>query len=159
MILGTVGTHTAPFNRLVRALDAYAARSPEEVVIQIGSSTYEPRHAAWFRMTTSEEMLTKMARSRVVVTHAADSMLEALRLRKPVIAVPRQRRFGEHIDDHQVDLARALAATGAVVHLEDLSAMAERLSDLATVSDAWEARSDARWRLVTAVRQAIVDAR
>lgn len=151
MILGTVGTHTAAFDRLVRALDDYAAGTDEEVLIQIGSGSYEPRHASWFRMTTSEHMAALLARARVVVTHGGDSVLEALRLGKPVIVVPRQRRFGEHIDDHQVDLARALAAMDYVTGVEDVADLAERL---AGVPDTTPARHGGA-ALVTAIRTAI----
>ena len=48
MIFGTVGTHTQGFDRLVRALDEWAGTTSELVVIQAGSSLYEPRHADWF---------------------------------------------------------------------------------------------------------------
>jgi UDP-N-acetylglucosamine transferase subunit ALG13 len=111
VIFGTVGTHTAPFDRLVRALDEFAATTSEPVVIQIGASTYEPRSAAWFRMVDSESFTGHLHAARLMVTHAADSLLEAIQAGKPVVAVPRQRRFREHLDDHQVELGRELRRT------------------------------------------------
>ncbi|MDQ1494197.1 MAG: hypothetical protein QOG69_680, partial [Actinomycetota bacterium] len=42
MIFLTVGTHTSGFNRLVDAIDVWAAGHDEPVVAQIGSSTSEP---------------------------------------------------------------------------------------------------------------------
>jgi UDP-N-acetylglucosamine transferase subunit ALG13 len=57
--------------------------------------------------------------SRVVVCHGADTILDVLRAGKPVLAVPRQARYGEHLNDHQVDFAQALAERGWIVVLED----------------------------------------
>ena len=42
MILVTVGTHPQGFDRLVRPMDELAALLEEEVIIQFGSSSYEP---------------------------------------------------------------------------------------------------------------------
>ena len=56
----------------------------------------------------------------VVIAHCgAGSVLLALRLRKPLVVVPRLRRFGEHHDDHQLQLARYLGKQGSAVVVED----------------------------------------
>lgn len=154
MILGTVGTHTAPFDRLVRALDAYAGSAGADVLIQIGASRYEPSHARWFRMTTTEAMQEHLEHATVVVTHAADSLLEAIHAGKPVVAVPRQRRFGEHIDDHQVELARALAGSPRLVVVEDVSQLGAALADAIPPPDRERPAAQAD-RLVGALRRAI----
>lgn len=152
MIFGTVGTHTAPFDRLVRALDGYAGQTAEKVIIQIGHATYEPISAEWFRMTNSEHMAACMRDADLVVTQASDSMLEAIRARKPVVAVPRQRRFGEAIDDHQLELARKVAATFGIVVIEDV---ADLDSALWRRSQATASIGTTAQRLVAALRGSI----
>ena len=127
MIFVTVGTHTAAFDRLVRAADAYAATSGERVVIQRGASHYRPMVARSFAFCDSAEMERLISASRAVVCHAADTILDAIRLQRPVVAVPRQERFGEHLNDHQLDLATALANRGIVVALTDLAGLAEAI--------------------------------
>ncbi len=154
MIFGTVGTHTAPFDRLVRALDEYAEQTSERVIIQIGHATYEPIRAEWFRMTGSEQMAAYRRGADVVVTQAADSMLEAIRARKRVVAVPRQRRFGEAIDDHQVELARKLAATHGIVVVEDVAHLRSVLSTPAKAAAA-ATSTEERERLIAALRGSI----
>lgn len=119
MILVTVGTHTAPFDPLVKAAEAFAEMVTEEVVIQRGVSRCVPRSARSFDFCTSVELAALMEASRVVVCHAADTVLDALRLERPVVAVTRLRQFGEHINDHQVDFAHALALAGWVHVLDD----------------------------------------
>jgi len=119
VIFVTVGMHTAPFDRLVRAAGAYARTTAEEVVVQRGVSVVETGPARSFDFCDSGEMDRLIRASRVVVCHGADTILDVLRVGKPVLAVPRQERYGEHLNDHQVDFARALAERGWIVVLED----------------------------------------
>jgi beta-1,4-N-acetylglucosaminyltransferase len=116
VILVTVGLHQAGFERLVRAMDAYAAASHERVVIQRGSAAYRPRHADHFRFAPPDRMAALSQEARVIVAHAAaGTAVLALRLGKPLVLVPRRQAFGEHLDDHQQELAHALAAGGRAV--------------------------------------------
>jgi UDP-N-acetylglucosamine transferase subunit ALG13 len=131
VILVSVGTHTAPFDRLVVAADEYARSVSEDVVIQRGVSRLVPRHARFFDFCTSAEFGNLIRESRVVVCQAADTVVDALRLRRPVVAVPRMRKYGEVINDHQVDFANALASRGWV-HAEYEPILLHRAIDLAT---------------------------
>ena len=119
MIFVTVGMHTAPFDRLVRAADAHARSVVEEVVIQRGASRYVPVDARSFVFCDSAELERLMRRSRVVVCHAGDTVLDALRVGRPVVAVPRRAEFGEVINDHQVEFAHALADSGQIQVVDD----------------------------------------
>jgi len=123
MILVTVGTHDQGFERLVKAMDEYAAGTEERVVIQRGTTTYEPQHAEYFQFTSYEEMQALTARARVVVCHAAaGAIILALRCGVPLVVVPRLRQHNEHFDDHQRELAQALGDSGRVVAVRDPTA-------------------------------------
>jgi UDP-N-acetylglucosamine transferase subunit ALG13 len=119
LIYVTVGTHTVQFDRLVRAAEVYARTSSEEVVVQRGTSTLKTTSARSFAFCDSAEMDLLIRAARVVVCHGADTILDVLRAGKPVLAVPRQRRYGEHLNDHQLDFARALAERGLIALLEN----------------------------------------
>jgi UDP-N-acetylglucosamine transferase subunit ALG13 len=69
-----------------------------------------------------EQLGELVGRARVVVAHAGvgSILLCASKGHVPIV-VPRLARFDEAVDDHQVFLARRLAALGAVVWAEDLS--------------------------------------
>jgi UDP-N-acetylglucosamine transferase subunit ALG13 len=111
--------HTQSFHRLVEAMDAYAAGTSEPVVMQIGHTRGSPVHARWFRFATYPEMQRLSREARVVVTHGATSILTALQQGTPVVAMPREKRFDEHIDDHQVEFVAALAGIGRVTVVRD----------------------------------------
>jgi beta-1,4-N-acetylglucosaminyltransferase len=125
VIFVTVGTHTVGFDRLIRAVDEYASVCDEEVVIQRGSSTYLPSFAKSFAWETSERIDGFIRDAQVVISHAgAGSVMQVLQVGRPLILAPRLKRYGEHHDDHQLELARALAAQHRAVVLQQISAAA-----------------------------------
>ncbi len=109
MIYVTVGTHDQPFTRLVKAMDEIAAEIEERVIIQRGSSPYTPRHAEYVDIVSREEAEAYMREARLVVAQGGcGTVLTAIQMGKPLIVVPRRREYHEHIDDHQVEFARAM---------------------------------------------------
>jgi UDP-N-acetylglucosamine transferase subunit ALG13 len=117
VILGVVGTHEAPMIRLVRTLDDWAAAHPDQrVVIQAGSAATQVKSATAVDYASDEQMKSWMEEAGIVVTHAGPSILLALidEGRRPIV-MPRERRYREHVDDHQVAFAEFLAAHGLIV--------------------------------------------
>ncbi len=125
MIFVTVGTHNQGFDRLVQAADELAATTDEKILIQCGSSTYEPRFAEYFQWTSGQKMKQFTCEARIVITHAAaGAIILAFQHGKPLIVVPRSKRFNEHGDDHQQELANALAAQERTVIVQEPSVAA-----------------------------------
>ncbi len=123
MIFVTVGTHEQPFDRLLREIDRLAATGalPEEVFCQTGYSTYTPQVPS-ARMLSHDEMQARIALASLVVAHGGPgSILPVLARRKPLVLVPRQRRFGEHVDDHQVTFCRRVGRERGVPVVEDVA--------------------------------------
>lgn len=119
MIFVTVSA--SPFERLIKGMDNIAGRIGQKVVMQIGRTQYKPKNAEFFRFTSSEEILEYNKMARVVVTHGgAGCIMTALSFGKPVIVVPRYKKFGEHINDHQLDLTKALEREGKIVAVYDI---------------------------------------
>lgn len=118
MIFATVGTHEDGFPRLVRALDQLVASGAltEEVVVQAGYTREPSPHCTVHAMLPFERIQALMAEARVVVTHGGPaSIMQALALGRVPVVVPRQAKYGEHVDDHQVDFARRIADRVEVV--------------------------------------------
>jgi beta-1,4-N-acetylglucosaminyltransferase len=121
MILVTVGNHIQPFDRLIRAADGLAELIEEKVVIQAGHSKYVPTWANYFDFTSGNHILELTEQARVQISHAGSgSIITALRLKKPLIVTPRLKRFEEHIDDHQLELANALHKQGKLIAVYDI---------------------------------------
>jgi len=121
------------FDRLIQEMDKIAGRIDEEVVMQIGETTYEPKNARYFRFASKEEMDGLYDDARVVVCHAGvGSILTALEHGKPVIAVPRREKYGEHIDDHQLDIAGEMEKEGRITVVHDVGELERTLNEVST---------------------------
>ena len=113
MIFVTVGTHDDPFDRLLGALGPLAG---EELVVQYGSGTPPPGVARAEAYMPFDRMLTCFREAEKVITHAGvGSVLCATREGHVPLVVPRRHDLGEHVDEHQAELTRALEAGGRVI--------------------------------------------
>ena len=112
MIFVTVGTHEQPFNRLIKYIDELKGNGVihEEVVIQTGFSTYKPKHCAWSKLLPYQDMAKNVALAHIVITHGGpSSFFMPLQIGKIPVVVPRQKKYEEHVNDHQVDFSKAVA--------------------------------------------------
>jgi UDP-N-acetylglucosamine transferase subunit ALG13 len=115
VIFVTVGTQM-PFDRLVGAVDGWAAAHPaRRVVAQVGPSDTRPRHIESQSFISPAECRRCVRDADLVVAHAGmGTILSALELGTPVLILPRRAALGEHRNDHQLATARRLVGTGNV---------------------------------------------
>lgn len=120
MIFVTVGTHEQPFNRLIEAVDNLVADGTikEEVIIQRGYSTYEPKYCKYYDLISWEKMQRYNKEARIIITHGGPaSFIDILALGKKPIVVPRQKKYNEHVNDHQLEFAKQLVERGENIYL------------------------------------------
>ena len=122
MIFVTVGTHEQQFNRLVEYMDKWAAEHDEKVVMQTGYSTYEPKHCEWNKLFPYQKMVDMVGEARIVITHGGpSSFIMPLQIGKTPIVVPRQYKYNEHVNDHQVKFCKEVESRmGTIVVVEDI---------------------------------------
>ena len=107
MIFITLGSQKFQFNRLLKEVDRLISKKiiKEEVIAQIGVSDYKPKNYKYYDFMTQEEFKKNIDKSSVVITHeGTGAIITALKSDKKVIAVPRLAKYGEHVDDHQIQL-------------------------------------------------------
>lgn len=135
MIFVTVGTHEQPFNRLIKAVDELKRDGviTDDVIMQTGFSTYEPQYCQWNKFIPYQDMIKNVEDARIVITHGGPaSFIMPLQIGKTPIVVPRQHKFEEHINDHQVEFARnVVERMGTIIPVEDIS----KLGDIITNYD------------------------
>lgn len=133
MIFVTVGTHEQPFNRLVKAIDDLKKEGviTEEVIIQTGFSTYEPQYCKWSKLIPYQQMIKNVDDARIVITHGGPaSFIMPLQIGKIPIVVPRQYKFGEHVNNHQVEFARNVSERmGTIIPVENIEKLGEIITD------------------------------
>jgi len=130
-IFASVGTHPQPFDRLLKELDDFAAKHKElEIFAQTGNSGYAPKNFCFEKFLGGKEYDLRMAWADVVVSHGgAGTIINALLGRKPLVVVPRLKKFGEHTNDHQLDLARALEEKGKAIAVFGIGDLEKRVLD------------------------------
>lgn len=112
MILVLTGTHQQPFNRLLEAVDAL---NLPEVIAQTGHSTYQPRGAC-HQFLPFGQVQELLRAAEVVICHAGTgTVMSALAAGKCPVVAPRFVQFGEHVDNHQIELVAALAENDLIV--------------------------------------------
>jgi UDP-N-acetylglucosamine transferase subunit ALG13 len=100
--------------------------------VQHGPSKIRPHGARSVDYLPFEDFDSLVAAVRVVVTHAGiGSVAAALAHGRRPVVVPRLRRFGEAVDDHQSSFARRLEDARLVTVVEDL----DRLPEVVAASD------------------------
>ncbi len=104
-----MGNHDQPFDRLVKAIDALAGKLKMEAVIQKGVSAYAPRHARGKDFYTFDESETFFKNADAVVGHAGiGTVISARKWNTPLVICPRRKLFGEHLNDHQMEISLEL---------------------------------------------------
>ena len=107
MIFVTLGSQKFQFNRLLKALDNQVAKNKiqDKIFAQIGASDYKPRNFEYKDFLNRDEFARWMDKADIVITHGGTgAIINAVKKRKKVVAVPRLKQYGEHVDNHQLQL-------------------------------------------------------
>jgi UDP-N-acetylglucosamine transferase subunit ALG13 len=131
VIFLTVGTQF-PFDRLVRAVDEWAGESGrDDVVAQIGPSEYVPRFIRYHSFVSPLKFGEYVSEAQLIISHAGmGTILNALGRGKPILVMPRQARFNEHRNDHQMATARRCEKFGRILVAMDEQELADQLNSL-----------------------------
>jgi UDP-N-acetylglucosamine transferase subunit ALG13 len=133
MIFVTLGSQKFQFNRLLRKIDELIKTGviEESVFAQIGASDYLPQYFSYKSFLNRDEFSNIMKQSNIVITHGGTgAIIGAVKKRKKVIAVPRLAKYGEHVDDHQLQLLKEFESMGIIEACYNL----EKLGQIIKVS-------------------------
>lgn len=107
MIFIVLGSQKFPFDRLLQAVDEQVTQGKitGEIFAQRGASSYVPRNFPSEAFLDTEKFTQIMERADTIITHGGTgAIIKAVKLGKKVIVVPRRAQFGEHVDDHQLQI-------------------------------------------------------
>ncbi|SFE10954.1 UDP-N-acetylglucosamine transferase subunit ALG13 [Lentibacillus persicus] len=126
MILVVLGTHELPFTRLLNEVERLKQSNiiTDDVVVQHGHTPYESQHLILKQFVSFDEMELLYEQARLIITHAGTgSIIKGLKKEKCVIACPRRAEYGEHNDDHQLQIASALNRQGHLLSLDETTSL------------------------------------
>lgn len=133
MIFVTMGSQKFQFDRLLKAMDDIAreGRTGQEIIAQSGACTYQPAYIRCEPFMDRDRFDECLEKADVIVAHAGTgTIIRAVRAGKKVIAVPRLARYGEHVDDHQTEIADTFEQMGLILSCHDCGELEQKIADI-----------------------------
>ena len=126
MIFVILGTQDKKFPRLLEAIqkkiDEGKIDKEEEIVVQAGSTKFESNDMKivdYLPVNEFEELIDK---ADIIICHAGvGTILTALKKGKKIIAAARLKKYGEHVNDHQLQILDNFTKKGYILPLEDFN--------------------------------------
>jgi beta-1,4-N-acetylglucosaminyltransferase len=134
MIFLTVGTQFA-FDRLIKSVDQAFddGHIDGEIIAQIGQSTYQPRNFEAKPFFDKSLFDKHLSQSSAMIAHAGmGTITMAMQNNKPMLAMPRLKKYGEVVNDHQLGLARKFEAFGHILVAYDEFQIPQKIKQLET---------------------------
>lgn len=134
-IFVSVGTHPQQFDRLLKKIDELAEKGKirEKIFAQTGHSSYVPKNFDSKKFVSLKEFGEKIKKAGIIITHGGEGNIgNALLFGKKIIIVPRLKEFGEHTNDHQLELTDAIAQEKmgiAVYNINELDNALRRIKE------------------------------
>ncbi|MFR8989749.1 MAG: PssE/Cps14G family polysaccharide biosynthesis glycosyltransferase [Fusobacterium sp.] len=133
MIFITLGSQKFQFNRILKKIDELIEKDiiKEEVFAQIGYSDYRPINYKYEDFLDREKFSKLMKSSTLVITHGGTgAIITAVKAGKKVIAVPRLAQYGEHVDDHQLQLLKQFDGMGIILPCYDIEELDKKIIEI-----------------------------
>jgi UDP-N-acetylglucosamine transferase subunit ALG13 len=130
MIFVTVGTHEQPFNRLIQKVDSLVGTGAikEDVFIQRGIKSVVPMNCPSSDMICYNDIVERINNARIIITHGGPgSIMMSLSAGKIPIVVPRQAKYKEHIDDHQISFTKGLESQHKIIAVYEIEDLKEKI--------------------------------
>lgn len=133
-ILICVGASEYGFERLLKIVDELCDEKVldgKHIVAQLGSSSYIPHNFNYFKLIGREEYENYIEQADVIISHAGTgSVIPPLKKGKKVIVFPRRECYGEHLDDHQLELADVFTQNGYTLCATNKAELQACLADI-----------------------------
>lgn len=134
MIFVTLGANPHPFMRLATKIDEMVGGGEirEDVIMQLGTTPYKPVHIKRFKKfyKINDEYEKILRDCSLIISHAGlGNIMTAQKYMKPIIVVPRQKKYNEHIDDHQSEIARLMERRGMCIAVYNLDNLKEKIDE------------------------------
>ena len=124
MIFVILGTQDKKFPRLLEAIqkkiDEGKISKKEEIIVQAGSTKFESKNMKIIDYMSVKKFEECIDKADLIICHAGvGTILTALKKGKKIIAAARLKQYGEHVNDHQLQILDNFTAEGYILALED----------------------------------------
>lgn len=115
MIFITVGNNKQSFIRLFKKFELIYNKLPKKkriIICQIGHTFYDNKNFQIIKFIEKKSFNDLVRKCELFISHAgAGSVIDSINNKKIPILLPREKKYNEHVDDHQVELYKKLLKT------------------------------------------------
>ena len=133
MILVLLGTQNNSFHRLLEEIQKNidSGNIKEEVIVQKGYTKFESDKMTLYNQLPLDEIEKLIENANLVITHGGvGSIINSIQKGKKVIAIPRLKKYNEHVNDHQLDIVKSFNEIGYIIGLNDVNELEEALKNV-----------------------------
>ena len=130
MILVLLGTQNNSFHRLLEEIQKNIDNGniKEKVIAQKGYTKFDSKDMILYNQVPIEEMKKLINSADLIITHGGvGSIITAIEQGKKVIAVPRLKKYKEHVNDHQLDIINSFNDAGYIIGIQEVSELPKAL--------------------------------
>lgn len=123
MIFIALGTQDKQFVRLLKAIDRCIDNKTikEKVVVQAGYTKYKSKNMEIFDFIPQDELENYIKNCDLLITHGGvGTILTGVKYGKKIIGAARLKEYGEHVNNHQVQLLDNFEHNHCIIYAEDL---------------------------------------
>lgn len=130
-VLVMVGTQKQQFIRLFEMTENSSLLEGQDVVEQVGNTKFDSKKFKTFPFIENEEVKKLIEKSDLIICHGGvGTIFEGLHKEKKVLAVPRLKKYGEHVDDHQLEICDELENNDYIVVCRDGDNLDDKISEI-----------------------------
>ena len=156
LILITLGTNDKSFVRLLNEVQKLIdqGKITDRVVVQAGVTEFKSSTMEIFDPIPFSQFDDLINQCDLLITHGGvGSITTGLKKGKTVIAVPRLAQYGEHVNDHQLQIIDNFDKAGYIIGLADVSQLEEALVTAKTFTpNAYQSNTE---NMIALVKQCI----
>ncbi len=148
MIFITLGTQDKKFLRLLEEVERLIQTGviQDEVIVQAGYTQFESNSMQVFDYVNGELFNTYIENCDALITHGGvGSILNAITREKKVIAIARLEKYGEHENDHQVEIVSKFAKLQYILGCIEIGELEQTYQSLKTFIPAKYAANNAHF--------------
>ncbi len=112
-----LGTQDKEFKRLLKMVEDEIKNDliKGEVIVQAGQTKYKSKYMNIFDLIPSTKFNKLIKDADLIITHGGvGSIISALKQDKKVIAIPRESKYQEHVNDHQMEIVEEFSNLGYI---------------------------------------------
>lgn len=130
-----LGTQNNSFHRLLEEIERLIDNRviDEDVIVQAGYTKYNAKNVNMkiIDFISNKELNEYEEQANYIITHGGvGSIISSLEKGKKIIAVPRLHEYGEHVNNHQIEIIEKFNKNGNIIGIHDVKELEEAIKKI-----------------------------